>query len=69
MGLVGLSAEIAGKVIGLKISKLNEAVEQCTSSQQALYGKLFPNGPTDEQLPTAIRLVERTLQKNAEEKD
>ena len=44
--------------------KLAEVLNQCTSSQQALFARIYPNGVPANKLVDAYDLCERTLKKN-----
>lgn len=59
------------QIAELKARHENEIVEllgkrlaQCTERQQVLFHKIFPDGPSPDQLEDAIKLVERTLDRN-----
>ena len=49
------------------MAKISEMLEECTEEQRAFYARLFPTGPSPDQLASAFDLVHRTLVKNAKE--
>lgn len=54
----------SGSLDGMMRSRINALLWKCTYRQQQLFDRIYPNGVSDDQLGTALRLVERTLAKN-----
>jgi hypothetical protein len=44
--------------------KVQEVLSQCTPEQQEFFHRMYPTGPTLEQLPNAYDQCKRTIQKN-----
>lgn len=51
-------------VRGVVMAKISELLAQCTEGQREFYGRLYPTGPTYEQMGTAYDQVRRTVMKN-----
>lgn len=49
-----------------KRTVLADLLEQCTGQQQALFKRCYPHGVKDADIESAIKLCERTVQKNAD---
>lgn len=49
----------------LRESAIEESLAQCTKSQRAMFNRIFPNGVPASKVEDALRLIGRTLQKNA----
>lgn len=43
--------------------RLLEMLNICTAAQLEVYGKMYPNGPSDDQIQWAIQQIERTILK------
>ena len=52
-------------VRGMVMAKISELLDQCTEGQREFYGRLYPRGPTYDQMGTAYDQVRRTVIKNA----
>lgn len=50
-------------------SDMQTLLEKCTPEQQAIFKRMYPKGPTEEQLDRALIQIERTLEKNKEKSD
>lgn len=48
----------------LLANAIYEKLSECTEEQQALFARMYPDGPSDDQLKRALDQVERTLTKN-----
>jgi len=46
--------------------EMNNLLLQCNEAQQNLFHRMYPNGPSDEQLDQACSQIERTLEKQKE---
>ncbi len=46
--------------------RVAKALEQCTSEQQSLFHKMYPNGPRSAQLSWAYAQCMKTIERNAE---
>lgn len=44
--------------------EIKDRLEECTEDQQKLFNRMYPDGPSDEQVPTAYDQVRRTIDKN-----
>ena len=58
------------KIENFKRGMLRDLLSQCTEEQQGVFSKVFPKGidaMNDDQIKTAIRLCERTLEGNKKE--
>ncbi|MES2530457.1 MAG: hypothetical protein V4636_05440 [Pseudomonadota bacterium] len=51
-------------VRGVVLAKIAELLGQCTEGQRDFYGRMYPSGPTYEQMATAYDQVCRTVIKN-----
>jgi hypothetical protein len=52
------------EVEAYKRKMLADRLAQCTPTQQAFFGRVYPRGVREEQLMNAIDLCDRTIRKN-----
>ena len=51
------------QVTKIQTDFINDLLARCTTEQQAFFKRIFPNGPSPDQLRGAIKLIERTIVK------
>lgn len=52
------------QTLKFKRDYVNESLRKLTIDQVAFFYRLYPNGPTDNQLDNAADQIERTIKKN-----
>ena len=62
-------SEALNEIKKFKENMLNEMLEKCTEGQIDKFNRMYPNGPSEEQMDWAIQQVENTLKKMEKNND
>ena len=52
------------KTLQYKRNRVSAGLRKCSFAQHELFDRMYPNGPRDDQLDTAITQIDRTVEKN-----
>jgi len=61
---IKMPADLAADIESVISQWFLRRLAQCTPEQRALFGRMYPKGPTTEQIPNAVNQVLRTIAKN-----